>query len=139
VWTWTAGEVTVWMTFVESATKYTWTYDIDYQGTGRVTYIYAEEEKDGSAGMLKLFGAYSSTATAEYSWTVASDGTVDFIYLAGDAENMLKITVKANPDGSGVVDYYVNNVMFYHLIWNTDGSGSWVYYYGDQSMSGTWS
>jgi hypothetical protein len=138
-WTWSAGGVTVWMTMTETATKYTWTYDIDYQGTGRITYIYAEENKDGSSGLMNFFGGYSTTATIQYTWTVAADGTINFVALVGSESSSFKYIVNAKPDGSGSVDFYTNAVLFYHIIWNTDGSGSWVYYYGDQSLSGTWS
>ena len=43
-----------------------------------------------------------------------------------------------NADGSGFIDYYLEDVLFYHMEWDALGNGSWVYYLGDSELTGTW-
>ena len=70
-----------------------------------------------------------------WSWTYAS-GIYNITYLLTDGSNSLRITAVINVDGSGQVEYYINDVLSIRIVWYTDGSGAWWTYNPD--TNGTW-
>mgnify|MGYP001075224990 FL=1 len=77
-----------------------------------------------------------------YNWDLDSNGNyhIDWTYESSEADvdNYMSYNILINADGSGTVDYYLNDVLFYHMEWDSAGNGSWVYYFGDSENSGTW-
>jgi len=77
-----------------------------------------------------------------YRWSVDASGNYQFewTYDSNDLEvnYYLKYNIVINEDGSGTLDYYLNDSLFYHIEWDAAGNGSWIYYLGDFTQSGTW-
>jgi len=138
-WTWEEGGVTVWMTWTETESQYTWEYEVDYLNSGRTRYVYAEESKDGKIGKLELFGGYTEYATYVYNWTYDNSNNLVFEMNFDLIGFVYNITAHINTDGSGDYSYSCAGDVWYEVAWNVDGSGWWKYYdiFGGE-FSGTW-
>jgi len=153
-WTWNyMGEIwTFYWTYSEDAAKNYWNMQIQYGNGEKYDYITAWEYKDGSGGeVVYSFNwvlIYEDCDDYEdlhwtYHWNVDSSGNYHFgwTYDSDDLEvsYYLKYDIVVNADGSGMLDYYLNDSLFYHIEWDTAGNGSWIYYLGDYTQSGSWS
>jgi len=127
-WTWEEGGIEVWMTWTETDAKYTWEYEVDYLNQGRVRYLYAEENKDGSNGLLNVYSGYDDSAAIVYNWTYDNNENLNFEMNFGSSLASLRIEANINADGSGNYSYYFNSDLWYYVAWNLDGSGYYTYY-----------
>lgn len=156
-WSWTftymGGIWTFYWTYDEDATKHYWTMEIQFGDGERYDYITAWENKDGSGGevvysfnwVLIYEGDYDeykdlhwtytwsldSSDAYHFTWTWDADTSSEFYYLYN-----YQVVIYA--DGSGELDYYYFDALFYHMEWDANGNGSWQYYFGGQEQSGTW-
>ena len=154
-WSWNYGGgyvLTMWWEYRDDASKNYWDIDIQYADYPRSSYLQAWETKDGRSGEVKYNWQWAcvideSTSGCEdyywmYSWNLDNDDNYTFDFLVEAEEDGVNSTmnyqVLVNNDGSGSVDYYFYDELFYSLDWDAAGNGSWVYYFGDESMSGTW-
>lgn len=152
-WTWNyMGEIwTFYWTYSEDAVKEYWTMQIQVGDGARYDYIYAWEYKNGSGGeVVYSFNwvlIYEDEPDYEdlhwtYRWTLDGSGNYQFewTYDSDDLEvdYYMNYDIVVNADGSGTLDYYLNDTLFYHMEWDTAGNGSWIYYFGDMTQSGTW-
>jgi len=152
-WTWNyMGEIwTFYWTYSEDAAKNYWTMQIQYGNGEKFDYITAWEYKNGSGGeVVYSFNwvlIYEDVDDYEdlhwtYRWSVDASGNYQFewTYDSDDLEvnYYLKYNIVVNEDGSGTLDYYLNDSLFYHIEWDAAGNGSWIYYLGDFTQSGTW-
>jgi hypothetical protein len=152
-WTWNyMGEIwTFYWTYSEDAAKNYWTMQIQYGNGEKYDYITAWEYKNGSGGeVVYSFNwvmIYEDVEDYEdlhwtYRWNVDASGNYQFewTYDSDDLEvnYYLKYNIVINEDGSGTLDYYLNDSLFYHIEWDAAGNGSWIYYLGDFTQSGTW-
>jgi hypothetical protein len=159
-WQWTWYEyggqaITLYWTYEEDNSKRYWTMEIQW-GTGpRYDFIEAWETKDGKQGeVIYNFGwaaVYSGEAIEDYeyfywryTWTLDNSGAYH-LHFGIDSENQdydyyLYYDVVINADGSGYVNYYLNDALYYAMTWDTMGNGTWEYYIGGEMyMNGTWS
>jgi hypothetical protein len=155
-WSWAYGgqTVTMFWTYRDDATKNYWTLQIQIDGGIKYDYVDAWEFKDGSRGeMLYNFNwvcAYSNESSQDcydiywrYTWekTAAGGYNFSFYYDSYDTEYTyyLRYDISINADGSGTIDYYLYDALFYHMEWDVLGNGSWTYYYdGVLNTSGSW-
>ena len=155
-WTWSYGgeSFTFYWTYDEDNTKNYWTMEIQFGAGPIYDYIDAWELKDGSQGevMYNFTWAYiyggepaDDYEALYWKYTWRTDGTGAYYfnwYIDSDDpayEYALHYEVTINPDGSGFIDYYLADALFYYMEWDALGNGSWVYYFGDSEYSGTWS
>jgi hypothetical protein len=155
-WTWQyAGEsFTFYWSYEESGGKRYWTMDIQLGNGPRYDYIDAWETEDGSQGELTFNYAwaviYSGECTEDYdflywtyTWYREACGTYHLSFV-WDSDNSqytcyIKYEVVVNADGSGSVEYFLDDELFYGMEWDVHGNGSWFYYYdGEVVTSGTW-
>lgn len=150
-WTWSyMNEIwTFFWTYDEDNTKRYWTMEIQYGGGPIVDYITAWEMLDGSAGEivynfnwaaiyygeedyvdldLKIVWELDSEGTYYYSWYWEADSP-EYTYL-------WRYDIVVYADGSGYIDYYLMDEIYYHMEWDAQGNGSWIYYI--IQMQGTW-
>jgi len=155
-WEWTVSTgyytVTFYWTYEEDSQKRMWTMEVQFDGGTVYPYISAWEKKDGSEGeILYNFAwadAYYETNYYEdlywrYHWTKDSAGNYTFTWNYESSDDTyqyyMSYEVVVNADGSGTIDYYSMDSLFYHMEWDTLGNGSWAYYSdGEEFMSGTW-
>jgi hypothetical protein len=140
VYYWKYGKFEMWETITETATKVVWTVDVDAgTGAGRVKYIEAEEMKDGSSGFMRIYNMETEVNDwlVSYEWSFDAAGNATMLWL--DSEGTFKYEVKVNIDESGFAKMYTEGVLFYHFLWNKDGSGSYTYYFDGTSETYTWS
>lgn len=153
-WTWSyMGETwTFYWTYNEDSSKKYWNMEIQYGQGDKYDYISAWEMKDGSAGEVVYSFSWVELYDQEYTdyvdlhwtyrWEKNSSGNYSFYwsYDADDTEHefFLEYSVVVNADGTGSVDYYMYDVLVYHMEWDALGNGSWHYYFGDLEQSGTW-
>lgn len=156
-WTWTFFDgmrtYTFYWTYEEDNSKRYWNMDIGFEGE-RYTYIYAWETNDGSQGQIQYnfnwVYAYDDTYGGEYedlywtyTWELDSNDAYHFGYKYDsndtDVSYYLQYDLVVNEDGSGTIDYYLEDALFWHMEWDADGNGSWDFYSdGVAYMSGTW-
>ncbi len=153
-WTWDyiGGEIwTFYWTYDEDNSKMYWTMEIQFGDGPRFDYIEAWEAKDGSAGeviynfnwagiydgdtgyvglFLRITWEMDSSGNYYYSWYWESD-TEEYTYL-------WRYDIVVNADGSGSVDYYLADELYYHMEWDVLGNGSWAYYFGGLETTGFW-
>ncbi len=154
-WTWSYGgeSFTFYWTYDEDNSKRYWSMDIQFGAGPMYDYIDAWEMKDGSQGEMVynfnwvyIYGGEPEEDYVDlywkYTWSVDQSGKyqVHWYYDSSDAEYnyYLHFHIVINPDGSGYIDYYSMDALFYHMEWDALGNGSWVYYIGDSEYSGTW-
>ena len=155
-WKWTfpymGGTWTFYWTFDEDNTKQYWTMEIQFGDGERYDYITAWEMKDGSGGEVVYSFNWVQIYDQEYtdyvdlhmtySWSLDTSGTYyfDWSYEVDDHsyDYLMKYSIVINPDGSGEVDYYYYDQLFYHMEWDAAGNGSWTYYFGGLEESGSW-
>jgi hypothetical protein len=155
-WTWSyAGEsFTFYWTYDEDNSKRYWTMDIQFGSGPRYDYIDAWETKDGKQGEVVFNYGWAAIYSGEpvedydfvywrYTWTLDSSGAyhINFYWDSNDPEYemLAHYDLLLRADGSGTIDYYFYDELFYHMEWNTVGDGSWAYYIdGEVYMSGTW-
>jgi hypothetical protein len=156
-WSWYYGgeSFTFYWTYDEDNAKRYWTMEIQFNNGPRYDYITAWESKDGTEGeVIYNFGwaaIYSTDQCVDdydfiywrYSWNKDCSGAyhLKFTWDSDDPECDMYLHYDAviNADGSGTIDYYLMDQLFYHMEWDTVGNGSWTYYSdGTVIMSGSW-
>ncbi len=140
VYYWSYGGYSYWMTYSESADKYTWTYDYEFPGVSRFTYISAEEDKAGKTGSWTI---YNPDAPQSYIWTYdwsinSSNNFTASLQWADDMGAVSKFDVVSNANHSGSFKYYELTVLSAEILWNADGSGTYWMSDGGAGVSGSW-
>lgn len=156
-WSWTVSDgsmsYTFYWSYEENNAKRYWTMDIQFDNGERYPYISAWESEDGKLGEVRYNFqwalAYQGSTDYEdlywkYGWTLDDNGNYEFGWdYDSDSEEyeyFQNYSVVVNADGSGSIDYYSMDTQLYHMEWDTQGNGSWTYYYGgDNNQSGSWS
>lgn len=156
-WSWTfsyAGETwTFYWTYSEDSSKEYWNMEIQHGEGDRYDYISAWEMKDGSAGEVVYSFNWVQLYDEEYidyvdlhmifRWNVDTSGNYHFDWTyegnSIEYEYVMQYSIFINADGSGELDYYYYDQLFYHMEWDAAGNGSWHYYFGETEDSGTWS
>jgi len=152
-WTWSDGAqtYTFYWTYSEDNSKHYWTMEIQFGGGTKYPYIEAWEYKDGSGGQVIYNFNWAAAYYGEedyidlfwtYNWSVDSSGNYEFSMTYDSSEldydYYLEYYVVVNDDGSGSVDYYISDQHYYHMEWDASGAGSWTWYLGDGTLTGTW-
>ena len=140
VYTWSYGGFSIWETYNDTGSKYTWQVDID-GGAGRQKYLYSEEDYNGDNGRMEVSDYTTSDNDLIYSYVWYFNSAGDATLTWQDAAGSFKYEVKSNIDLSGSAKMYSIGKLFYNFQWNSDGSGSCEYYDTDGSviLSDTWS
>ena len=156
-WTWTftyGGETwTFYWTYSEDSSREYWNMEIQYGEGDRYDYITAWEMKDGSAGEVIYSFNWVQLYDEEYlgyvdlhmifAWQMDASDTYHFEWsyegLSSEYDYVMQYGIVIYPDGSGELDYYYYDQLFYHMEWDAAGNGSWVYYFGGSEESGSWS
>lgn len=155
-WFWTfdyaGGTWTFYWTYSEDSSKDYWTMEIQFGEGERYDYISAWEMKDGSAGEVVYSFNWVQLYDQEYmdyvdlhmtfSWNQGLSGVYNFHWsYEGDSteyDYVMQYNIVIHADGSGELDYYYFDQLFYHMVWDAAGNGSWTYYFGGVEESGTW-
>ena len=155
-WSWTftymGGTWTFYWTYEEDASKHYWTMEIQFDEGERYDYITAWEMKDGTGGevvysfnwVMIYEQGYSEYEDLHwtYTWSLDASDTYHFSWTYdADSEEFdyfMHYDVVIYADGSGELDYYYFDELFYHMEWDAAGNGSWIYYFGGQEQSGSW-
>jgi hypothetical protein len=146
-YTWSYSGLTVTWIYNETATHYTWDIYMDgtYYTGGDFTnelYFHAEEAIDGKSGSMAYYDIFTGAGTMTWDWYYDSNDVFHYNYVFSE----FKLEIVVNPDGSGYVNYFIdtdsNSILelTYNYSWNADGTGSWIYYNADGTVSaeGTW-
>jgi hypothetical protein len=153
-WLYKGGAFTLYWRSEDRGGKRCWSMDIRY-GTGPCCdYLDAWETLGGSEGELRwnygwediFTGAFPEDHESEYwryNWKQESDGSwiIGHTWDSDDPayDIHLSYDVVIDPDGSGVVDYFLRDELFHHMEWDHRGNGSWLYYEdGEVFLDGTW-
>lgn len=155
-WTWHYGgeSFTFYWTYEETASKRLWTMDVQFGNGPRASYIEAWETLDGSQGEVKynynwLAVEYGEELDEEdyifwrYTWNLDNAGAYNISFYwdnySDEADYMARYDVVINADGSGTIDYYSMDMLFYSMTWDVIGNGTWAYYInGELYLSGAW-
>jgi len=152
-WTWSYGgfSYTFYWTYEEDNTKNYWNIEIQFGDGPRYDYITAWEMQDGSGGQLQFNFAwtyiYEGSEDYEdffwtYTWAVDGNDNYNFHMYWDSSESGyeydLNYDIVINANGSGYVNEYLEDVLFYEAQWDAAGNGSWAYHFGDYTTSGSW-
>ncbi len=156
-WYWTlfheGKNFTLYWIFDEDASGKNWSMEIQYGAGPGYDFIDAWESGDGSKGEVKYNFTWSYIDNAEsggdyqesfwqYSWDTDVSGRYMFnrYYESEDPgfNFYLHYELVINPDGSGTIDYFSLDSLFYHAEWDVPGNGSSIYYLGDFLQPGSW-
>lgn len=128
-YSWTYAGITVYYLYSETTDKYKWTmyYSDPSYNIIKSKIYYIEQSKTETTGKLEYYNYISNgEVIGTWKWDETSTG-IDYEYV--DAIQSLNASI--NNDGSGVLQYYLDNSLFYSVNWNSAGHGS--YTYGDSS------
>jgi hypothetical protein len=128
-----SGQYTVTMTFDEDNTHYYWSVVIDGVMDGIVlqdfTFLYSEQTKDDSEGLIRLYDPESQDLDVDIFWSTDTDGTYHFTFSEPE---YMKIEITEYLDGSGflaVYDWIIEQFLIsFEAEWNADGHGQWWSY-----------
>jgi hypothetical protein len=154
-WSWNYGgeSFTFYWSYEERNSKRYWTMDIQFGSGPRYNYIDAWENMDGTQGELTYNFGWAAIYGGEepeeaefiywrYTWEKNSAGGYNLSFIwDGDSEYEVytRYDCVINANGSGTIDYYLMDELFYHMDWDVLGNGNWVYYIdGEEYMSGLW-
>lgn len=153
-WTWSYGgeSFTFYWTYDEDNSKRYWSMDIQFGSGPMYDYIDAWETLDGTQGEVTYNFNWVVIYDGDpmdyedlywqYSWTLDSSGAyhLHWWWDSSDPEFdfFLHYEVIIYADGSGTIDYYSMDTLFYHMEWDVLGNGSWAWYFGDSSLTGNW-
>lgn len=135
---------TITLTFIETATTYSWAVTIDGTLEGitlsNFTYIQAYSEKDGTSGNMTLYDPEGGGVSMTQSWQELANGVFKCIT---ELPQCLLITVVTNEDGSGSVEVkdWVNGqyLLDFRAEWDASGHGQWWEYIdGIIDEQGSW-
>jgi len=155
-WSWTfsymGGTWTFYWTYDEDNTKRYWTMEIQFGEGPRFDYITAWEMKDGTGGEVVYSFNWVQIYEEDYedyvdlhwtyTWNLDSMGNYYFSW-SYDADGIeydyyMNYEIVIYADGSGELDYYFMDELYYHMEWDAAGNGSWHYYLGGYEESGSW-
>ena len=124
----------------ETSDKYVFEIFMKETGSDWLKYFHAEETKDGTAGLMKIYDIYGdnpSTVIFTYSWTRAN-GELTLTFT--DTEEESSVVIKVNETtGAGSVVSYDGAFKVYEMSWDAAGNGEWSYYEeGEVVDSGEW-
>lgn len=155
-WSWNYGgeSFTFYWSYEETGGKRYWTMEIQYNNGPRYNYIDAWENMDGSGGEITYNYGWAGVLSSEpmeeeflvywtYSWSLDASGAyhLSFNWNSNEIEydNYIVYEAVINANGSGNIDYYLMDELYYHMDWDVMGNGSWVYYInGEEYMSDIW-
>jgi len=101
-------------------------------------HLYAEQDRDGKNGKLKVYNIDSPESHLAFIYIWQTVGDVVKIEF-GESETAIVVRAEANTKtGSGKVEYLDGEVVRLLINWNGDGSGSWTYYGDNGELTGTW-
>ncbi len=143
--TWTNGGLSLTMFQTNSGGNNTWKMVVS--GTdGTVTYnnwvaMEASQSADETNGWMKIYKENSTEVASEWTWTSDSNGKYTFTLISYDENEINKIQITSNPDLSGELRFFTNNVLVSKTTWDKDGNGQWWEYdaQGNLTDSGSWS
>ena len=146
-WTynWTVNNLEVQLIIKEVSDQIEW--QTIYNGTdGYLTYnnfvfIDGEGDKQGDNGAISINDPQTQMPVSVWNWATDNSDyyTIDWSsYSEGHNEGRIK--VGSNPDKSGIVEYYTEQVVIWKAQWTSAGSGSWWSFntQGEQQETGTW-
>ncbi|MCP5063638.1 MAG: hypothetical protein GY936_14420 [Ignavibacteriae bacterium] len=127
-YTWSAGGISITMNYSENGDNYTW--EVFLNGTdgegltfNNFKFLEAAQNKNESEGYLKIFEDNSSNLSSTWSW-VTNTNDVYSMTFGGDDND--RIEVNSNPDESGELLFYENNVLVSRTVWTSAGTGEWT-------------
>ncbi len=135
---------TITLTFIETATTYSWAVTIDGTLEGislsNFTYIQAYSEKDEASGHMTLYNPEGSGVLMTQMWQELANGAFECIT---ELPQSLLINVVTNEDGSGSVEVkdWINGqyVLDFRAEWDASGHGQWWEYIdGIIDEQGSW-
>jgi len=148
LFTWEINEgnthCTITLTFIETATTYSWAVTIDGTLEGislsNFTYIQAYSEKDEASGHMTLYNPEGSGVLMTQMWQELANGAFECIT---ELPQSLLINVVTNEDGSGSVEVkdWINGqyVLDFRAEWDASGHGQWWEYIdGIIDEQGSW-
>ncbi len=109
-------------------------------GSDWLKFFHAEETKDGTEGLMKVFNIYGdnkSEVVFQYSW-VRANGVLTLTFSDAESDSSVVIAINETT-GAGSVEYYEDGEKTYNMTWDAEGNGTWTYYEdGDAVDSGAW-
>ncbi|MBT1686908.1 hypothetical protein [Dawidia soli] len=104
-------------------------------------FIYAEETKDGSEGLMHIYVAMNGddAVFVTYSWKRSGDN-FDFVISGIEGESSFEITINGNTKTkAGSAKYVLDDELMFTMEWDAAGNGEWAYYVdGQVDESGSW-
>jgi hypothetical protein len=142
VYTWTDPQgsgVSVAYQVSEQSDKYVFEAFIKFaQEDEWMRYVYVEETKDGSEGVMRVYNAFMGDGSLllTYTWKRAGDN-FDFVMTTAEYETSITINTKTK---AGSVKYTYGGELAFTMTWDAAGNGQWVHYGedGEVSESGSW-
>ncbi len=143
--TWTHGGLSLTMFQDNSGGNNTW--KMVFNGTdGETTYnnwvaMEASQSADEKNGWMKIYKENSTEVASKWTWTTDANGKYIFTLISYDGSEVNKIEITSNPDLSGELRFFTNNVLVSKTTWDKDGNGQWWEYddQGNLTDSGSWS
>ena len=144
-YTWSRDGLSITMYYTEESDNLSWKLVFNGTEDGTVynnwVAMEASQSADQKNGWMKIYEENSTAVASEWTWTTDSNGQYSFIMQSKGGEGTSKIVVKSNPDKSGELNFYTNNVRTSKTTWDKDGNGQWWEYdaQGNLLNSGSWS
>jgi hypothetical protein len=142
VYTWTDPNYgTMAYQIKDAGTKYTFELFLKPDGeTDWYLYVSAEEQKDGSAGSMKLHDFFSGTGEVLMQWNWSRSGDDFTMEVLSNWGDPFRVVLEINTvTKAGSVEYYFDSELSYSMTWDAQGNGTWEYYAeGEVVESGTW-
>ena len=130
--TWMVDALQITMDYFEDALSYGW--QIFLNGTdGEFTYadwLYMEAEQniDDSYGQLKVYKPVTTEVAMQWDWSTAASSGIYYFNLFILDNTSEKLEIVSNPDNSGEISYYSDQILQTKISWTNAGTGYfWEY------------
>ena len=141
IYYWSMGGYSYWMTYSVLADKYIWKYEYQFPDVPRFTYIYAEENKSGKQGLWTINSPNDLNLKLwNYVWNIDALENFQAVIKLNDngITNEGQFEVGSNSNNSGSFIYKIGTLIQAEVIWNSDGSGSYLIQDGNEEKTGFW-
>ena len=137
--TWNIDALQVTMDYFEDAVNFGW--EIFLSGTdGEFTYanwLYMEAEQniDNGNGVLKVYKPVTTEVGMQWDWSTAATSGIYYFNLFIFDNNNEKLEIISNPDNSGEISYYSEQILQTKISWTAAGTGYFQEYDADGNIT----
>ncbi len=109
--------------------KYVFEYFYKFpQTTDWLCYLYAEERKDRSEGLMKVYDVFDNASDVVFQFNWSRVGSLfQFIFTNSQEDFLIKLEVNEQTN-AGSLEYTIDGNLQQRITWLSNGTGTWTHF-----------